>query len=190
MKVLVAYATCHGSTRCVAEHLAERLRAVGHEAKAYATADVHRVSSYEVAVLGSAVHNRAWLTDGVDFLTRFNTELADRPVWLFSVGMPAALPRRLQGRALREEESVISAKLAPMVRARGHRLFSGAIERDHLSLTGRLGLRVMGARYGDFTDWQQVDAWASEIATELEAFRPSQPMISASALGPPHLKGS
>ena len=53
-------------------------------------------------VLGSAIHNGAWLPEATE-VVRANAEvLAAKPVWLFSVGMVAALPRRLQGRALRE----------------------------------------------------------------------------------------
>lgn len=63
MVVLVAYATDHGSTRGVADRIADRLRQRGVDAKACAVADVLEVSSCEAVVLGSAIHGGKWLPE-------------------------------------------------------------------------------------------------------------------------------
>ena len=61
----------------------------------------------------------------------------------------------------------MAAKLSPLVQARGHRLFSGVVRKQHLTPGGRAKFRLMGGRYGDFRDWAQIDAWADAVADEL-----------------------
>ncbi len=50
------------------------------------------------------------------------------------------------------------------VHPRDHRFFSGAIDRDQLSAAQRLIFRGLGGSYGDFRNWQKIDAWAQSIA--------------------------
>jgi menaquinone-dependent protoporphyrinogen oxidase len=70
MRVLVAYATDHGSTRGVADRIADRLRQRGVNAEARAAADVLEVSRYEAAVIGSAIHGGKWLLSARQFADR------------------------------------------------------------------------------------------------------------------------
>ena len=99
MLVLVGYASAHGSTR----QIAERVGSIGSAAAASRSASsrsasLHDLEPYDAVVLGSAIHHGAWLPEATE-VVRANAEvLAAKPVWLFSVGMVAALPRRLQGR--------------------------------------------------------------------------------------------
>ena len=52
MRILLVYATRHGSTREVADALAEELRAGGHEVDLYAAADAPGPAGYAAAVVG------------------------------------------------------------------------------------------------------------------------------------------
>ena len=101
------------------------------------------------------------------FLDRFGAVLERRPVWLFSVGMPGALPARLQRWAMQEEDQ-IGDRLKPLVRARDHRLFSGAVRKEHLGVPGRARFRVMGGRYGDFRNWSEIEAFADAVVHALQ----------------------
>lgn len=94
MTVLVAYASAHGSTRTVAERVAARLGRHGLDVELAALDAVPDVGPYRAVVLGSAVHNGAWLPEAVDCVRRQRASLFARPVWMFSVGMAAALPGR------------------------------------------------------------------------------------------------
>lgn len=165
MRILVAYATCHGSTAEIAQRIAGGLQSPGDSVECLAMSDVSDLSGYDAVVAGSAIHDQEWLAEAADFMSRFASALAAMPVWLFSVGMPAALPKRIQGWAM-QEESQMAAKMAG-VGARGHRLFSGVVRREHLSQGGRAKFRLMGGRYGDFRDWEQIDAWSSVLAEDL-----------------------
>jgi menaquinone-dependent protoporphyrinogen oxidase len=165
MTILVGYASAHGSTRSIAKRIGALLAERGFRVDVRPMADVKGAGAYEAFVLGSAIHNRAWLPEALDFLTRERDALAGQPVWLFSVGMPAALrgPWRQFGF---KEEILLSSGLRTKVAARDHRLFSGVFLREHTSLTGHLLFKALGCRYGDYRDWPKISAWASTITTK------------------------
>ncbi|WP_149550183.1 flavodoxin domain-containing protein [Streptomyces marokkonensis] len=168
MDVLVGYATAHGSTRTIAERTAAVLSRAGLTAGARSMADVGDPGAYRAFVLGSAVHGQSWLPPARDFLRDHLDVLASRPVWLFSVGVPAAL-RGPWRRLAPGELPAIEEGLPPDLRPRGHRLFSGVVERGDFPRAGRVFFRLVGGRYGDFRDWEAVDLWAGGIAGELRS---------------------
>src|SRR5690606_28803174 len=91
MDVLVGYATAHGSTRTIAERMAAVLSRAGLTAEARPLEEVEDADAYRVFVLGSAVHGQSWLPPAREFVRDNLDVLGSRPVWIFSVGMPAAL---------------------------------------------------------------------------------------------------
>ena len=42
------------------------------------------IEGYDAAVLGSAIHERAWLPEAANFVARIAREIGERPVWLFA----------------------------------------------------------------------------------------------------------
>jgi menaquinone-dependent protoporphyrinogen oxidase len=176
MKVLIAYASAHGSTRGIAERIAARLGGHGHDVAVIPVGDTPDPAADDAVVLGSAIHNQAWLPEAGEFVRRHRDALATRSVWLFSVGIPDALGRPLRRYARGEGRTVI-APIRAQVRARGHALFTGAVEPDHLPPVGRVIFRLLGGRYGDLRDWAAVNRWADMIAGRL------QPRTSRRAAG-------
>lgn len=166
MRILVAYASCHGSTAEIARRIASTLESRGETVECRAMSEVADLAGFDAVVAGSAVHDQDWLPDARAFMSRFAAALGGLPVWLFSVGMPAALPGRLRSWAM-QEEGLVAAKLPALVQPREHRLFSGVVLREHLTAGGRAKFRLMGGRYGDFRDWAGIDSWASAIASGL-----------------------
>lgn len=172
MAVLVGYATEHGSTRGVAERIAERLRHHGISADLQRMTDGVDVAGYDGAVLGSAIHGGNWLPDGRRFVDRNAAVLHERPVWLFSVSTlgdeESMFPRRVATRlrALRKETSEL-AGFRGEVAPREHRNFAGVIARSHWPASGRAFFRAMGGRYGDHRNWPAIDAWADRIAVQV-----------------------
>jgi menaquinone-dependent protoporphyrinogen oxidase len=164
--VLVGYASAHGSTREIAERIGAVIARHGIRTEVRSMNAVDDSHRYRVFVLGSAVHNQAWLAEATDFVHGNSELLAGRPVWAFSVGTPAAL-RGPWRRVTEQEEARIMAGLPATVPLRGHRLLSGVIRRDQLPIAGRVMFRLMGCHYGDFRDWAEIDAWADGIAREL-----------------------
>ncbi|MEV4008412.1 flavodoxin domain-containing protein [Actinomadura sp. NPDC049753] len=174
MTILVAYASANGSTGSIAGRIGAVLAERGLRADVRPMAEVEDAGAYEAFVLGSAIHDRAWLPEALGFLARERDALARRPVWLFSVGMPAVLrgPWRHFGA---KEEGLLRDELRTRVDAVDHRLFSGVFLREHTSLVGDLLFRVLGCRYGDYRDWPRIDTWASTITARPALFERRRP---------------
>jgi menaquinone-dependent protoporphyrinogen oxidase len=166
MDVLVGYATAHGSTREIAERVAAGLAKAGLSAEARDLRTVDDADAYAAYVLGSAVHGQNWLEPARAFVRDHLDVLGARPLWIFSVGMPAAL-RGPWKRLAPKEAPVITERLPGDLSFRDHRLFSGVIAPDHLPPTGRIMFRLVGGRFGDYRDWDAVDGWTARIAEVL-----------------------
>jgi menaquinone-dependent protoporphyrinogen oxidase len=165
-RVLIVYASCHGSTREIAEWIAARLSSRGVPADCVPVARAREVDRYDAVVLGSAIHNQAWLPEAVRFTRNHEATLTDRPVWLFSVGVPAALAPALRGWARREGPKV-TEPLRTKLHARGDRLFSGVFTPAQVPLASRILLRLLGGHGGDFRDRPEIEGWADEIMRDL-----------------------
>jgi menaquinone-dependent protoporphyrinogen oxidase len=87
-RLLVIYATRHGSTQGVAERICVRLRecGAGAEVRPAEDAELLDIEGYDPVVLGSPVYSQRWLPEADRFVEAHAVELAARPVWLFSVG--------------------------------------------------------------------------------------------------------
>lgn len=166
MTVLVGYASAHGSTREIAERIAARLAGRGVGAETASLDAVGDAGGYDAYVLGSAVHGMAWLPEATGFVHTHRELLAGRPVWIFSVGMPAALRGPWKPMAAKEEPKVTEEVLADLS-PRDHAMFSGVVAPEHLPGAGRAVFRAMGLRYGDYRDWEAVDAFADTVADSL-----------------------
>jgi menaquinone-dependent protoporphyrinogen oxidase len=129
--------------------------------------EVEAVAGYEAVVVGSAIHNQAWLPPALLFFTGHARELAKRPVWAFSRGMADALPRpfRKRGAALQQER--LARVLVKEVRLRGHEIFSGVYKAGQMPAPLRMLFRVVGGRFGDFRDWAAVDGWTDQITDQI-----------------------
>lgn len=163
--VLVVYASRHGATRGVAERIAARIGELGRLVELRAADEVADFSAYEAVVLGSAIYDRAWLP-AADVLVRANLgSLANRRVWLFSVGSFADTHRVMGRLMLRSPRGI--AELRRAIGPRGYRVFGGVIRREQWPWFGRALLRALGGHLGDNRDWAQIDAWARDIASGL-----------------------
>jgi menaquinone-dependent protoporphyrinogen oxidase len=166
MRVLVTYVSPHGSTRGIADRIATRLHEGGLVVDCLPVHEAQAIADYDAVVLGSAIHDRAWLPEASQFLFAHAGELVVKPVWLFSVGMPGALARPLRKLAMREGPKVV-APFAVMVRPRDTRLFSGVVGKQQFPPVSRAILRLMGGHFGDFRNWPDIDAWAASICEHL-----------------------
>lgn len=167
-RVLVAYATAHGSTREIAERITARLTESGLCTDCAPAAQLDDVHGYDAFIVGSAIHNQAWLPEAIQFVRCHSRALSAKPAWLFSVGMPAALAPALRGWAALEGPKVIEP-MRTRVHPNGERLFSGVVRRDQIPVTGRFVFWLLGGCYGDFRDNEEIDGWAAHIADQLIA---------------------
>ncbi len=147
-----------------------RLAEYGHCVDVHDAGSVQHVGYYHAVVAGSAVHNGDWLPEGAEFLHRHAQLLAERPVWLFSVGMaPAGHGRRGCWFAARTRIPPAVAPDRDVVNPRDMHSFAGVLEREHTPWYVRPFMRAFGGRFGDFRDWKEVDKRAGGIADKLTA---------------------
>jgi menaquinone-dependent protoporphyrinogen oxidase len=166
MTVLVAYATAHGSTKGVAQAIAQQLSTAGVRVDLRAADDVEDHGAYDAAVVGSAIHNGRWLTPASMLLTALGRE-PRRPLWLFSVCTVGETTSFLGPRLSRLARR--ARKVPPDVAALGapHRFFAGVIEKSHWNAIGRIFFLATGGRYGDHRDWADINQWTTEIIAAL-----------------------
>lgn len=82
MNILIAYASARGSTREIAERIAARLGVQRHQCEVLPLDRVSDVKRYQAAIIGSAIHDQAWLPEAIRFVSDNSAALVDRPVWL------------------------------------------------------------------------------------------------------------
>jgi menaquinone-dependent protoporphyrinogen oxidase len=164
-RVLVGYASAAGSTAGVAERVAEVLRAAGCAVVCRPADGDLQVDGFDAAVLGSAVHNGAWLPPAVALARRLAGS-GSRPVWCFSVG--GLDPRgRLGAPMAAREARGIERQFPAALAVRDHRVFGGVVTPADVPWWGRVFYRLTGTGAGDHRDWPAIEAWAADIAAQL-----------------------
>ncbi len=167
-RIAVLYATAQGSTRDIAEFIADDLLARGAHTELHDIAHAPELTGFDTVVLGSAIHDMDLLPEASAYIRHNLNTLTDKDVWLFSVGLGPALRgpigRRIGRRIPRKIADIVHA-----VRPRNYTAFAGKYERAGVSWQARAMYRLLGgARYGDLRDWQAVRAWSSRIARVLD----------------------
>jgi len=168
VKVLVAVASKHGSTREIAGAIVEELQTSDIDADLRDVGEVSSIRGYDAVILGSAIYMGKWLPEAEHFPDHHRVALSKLPVWLFSSGpLEADDPQPHI-----EPASLTSAmgKLTP----RDHRVFVGKLDAANLGFGARIAVKMIGAAtgdyrapYGDFRDWDDIRGWARDIAAEL-----------------------
>ena len=175
MNVLIAYATRHGATAGIAQHIAATLTERGHPAHATPVEEVASLDGYDAVVLGGAAYMFHWLKPAVRFAKKHSAELATRPVWLFSSGPLGTDRVDADGNDVLEVTRPKEFdELTTVLKPRGEQVFFGAYdpEASPIGIGERVTRRLPAARdsiaAGDFRDWETITAWAEQIATDLD----------------------
>jgi menaquinone-dependent protoporphyrinogen oxidase len=156
MKVLVTAASRHGSTAEIGSVIAAVLRTADIEADVIAPDAVATIAGYDAVIVGSAVYAGHWLEPAKAFVRRFQIELPELPVFLFSSGPIGDPPKPIQ-------DPVDIDVLDKSTGAIDHQIFAGRVNRSQLDGFERLVTVVVHAN-GDFRPWDDIADWAKEIA--------------------------
>lgn len=192
-KVLVSYITHSGTTRDVAEAVAEELAKAGCEAEAVQLDQVKDLSAYDAIVLGAPMII-GWHRDAIKYLKKHNAELQQKPLALFMTGMslvdspkpdlpgvdihidekfsvPPQNPARL---TYKENFSTIRNYLAPVTKVAPKSLsavavFGGRLDMYRLKWYDALFVMlVVGAKPGEKRNWPDIRAWAAALPALLK----------------------
>jgi menaquinone-dependent protoporphyrinogen oxidase len=153
--ILVAYATKHGSTREVAQAVAETLQQHGLDVETLPAARVGDVSPYAGVVVGGALYMGRWHPDAVEFLQHHRHALSVVPLAIFGMG-----PRTMEQHETEGSRKQLVKALAkvPEVDPCAVAVFGGVVDPHTL----RFPFNRMPA--SDARDWGAIRAWAADFA--------------------------
>jgi len=154
-RALVTYASKHGSTREVAERVAEVMRGAGVDAEVMPAAEVGHLRGYDTVVLGGALYTGRLHQDARRFLARHREALSVRTVAVFAMGPKTNQPSDVAGSRGQLERAL---KKTPEVEPISVAIFGGVIDPAKL----RFPFNRMPA--SDARDWQAIEAWAATLA--------------------------
>jgi menaquinone-dependent protoporphyrinogen oxidase len=156
-RVLVAFASKHGSTAEIAEAVADELRRNGLHADCRPAGDVKDLSEYDAVVLGSAVYMKRWRHDARHLVHKHGKDLAERAFWIFSSGPFGEHPDP----AWAEPPKVV--KEAEKLGVRGHVVFGGRLPVEPSGFIEKAMVRDTPPEVADLRGWDEIRGWAAGI---------------------------
>ena len=170
MKILVAYASAHGTTGEVAAFIANALEVYGADVTHAAVETIENIRDYDAFVLGSAIHEGIWLRSMMLFIDKFEGELAQKPIYLFVTCI-----RIVEADGYDHVmKNYMHTPTLEKLKVRNVNAFGGAIQLKDIDWNERwtLGLRYDGTNLqsrlnADYRDWYAIGAWVISIAKDL-----------------------
>jgi menaquinone-dependent protoporphyrinogen oxidase len=170
-KILVTYASCTGSTVGVAEAIGKTLTEHGLTVDVIAMRDVQELTPYRAVIAGSAIQDKKWLPEAMQFIQVHRSELARKPFAAFLVCMTLGMRN---GETYRPFVVEFLAPVRALVTPISEGLFAGALDiskvptlRDRLMF--RLSVLFGVWSEGDHRDWNAIRAWAESLGQKFMA---------------------
>ena len=169
-KILVTYASRTGATAEVAEAISKIISKNGSSVDLLPLQDVKDLTTYRAVVVGSAIQNRQWLPEAMEFLQTHRTTLAQKRVATFTLCMTLAMKN---GEKYRPNIMDWLAPVRRMANPVSEGLFAGALDISKIpSFSDRLKFRlsVLFSVWsgGDHRDWDAIRRWAGALPQKLE----------------------
>lgn len=171
--ILVSYATGEGQTAKVAERLADELETLGHDPTTVNVTEADpdlNVADFDAVLVGASIHFGRHQKAVRTFVTTNRDALVTRPTGFFQVSGSSAQADGAEEAAGYVEEFVEATNWRPDRIG----LFGGALRfSEYGFFLGALMKRIARRSYPDaepsgdveFTDWEEVAAFADEFAT-------------------------
>ncbi len=164
-KILITYASRTGFTGGVAEEIKKTLEENGLQADLCLMKNVQDLSAYQAVVAGSAIQDRQWLPEAMEFLQTHQKTLSGKPFATFSVCMTLAMPN---GEKYRQGIVEWLNPVRSLVNPASEGIFAGGLDIDKIpSLGARIKFRIsvlMGVwKEGDHRDWKAIQKWSADL---------------------------
>jgi menaquinone-dependent protoporphyrinogen oxidase len=161
--ILVGYSTVAGSTREVAEAIAEELRKQGLEVDLKHVREVQSLAGYRGVVLGSPLYMFRWSMDALRFLSKQRKVLEGLPVAVFAMGPFHNKEDELK--SAREQLDKALAKF-PWLKPVSIGVFPGKFDPKTLKFPYSI-TPMRNMPFSDERDWDVIRAWAGGLVTSL-----------------------
>lgn len=167
INVAVIYATKYGSTKEIAEIIAENLMSADFKVDLIHAKKCTSLGQYHVIILGSAIYMGSWRKDAVNCIKTNLDILKQKTVWLFSSGPtgdgdPSKL---LKGWTLPENVKLLADKINP----RGMVVFHGQIDLLEVNLLERFIIKMVKVPVGDFRRMDEIKIWTDSIIRQIHS---------------------
>jgi menaquinone-dependent protoporphyrinogen oxidase len=153
MTTLFVTSSSHGSTREIAERMAQVLRT--KQAVETVVEDVAGAAAWlesaSAVVLAAPVYQGKLAADAKHFLDSRRAELTEKPLMIVVSGGSPELDPQLRVQL----ESY---------RPRSVKYFRGAVTEERLGFLDKLKIKLAKGQFGDFRDWNAIEAHASTLA--------------------------
>lgn len=164
-KILVAYATCTGFTRGVAEAIGKALAEGGALVDVLPMQEVKDLSGYRAIVAGSAIQDKRWLPEALEWLKTQRGGLVGKPFAAFLVCMTLAMHN---GESYRPHVAEFMAPVRAVVKPVTEGLFAGGLDIAKIPgrsnrLKFRLSVLFGVWKEGDHRDWNAIHVWAESL---------------------------
>ena len=167
--VLVAYGSWAGSTRGIAETIAEALQEEGFSVSTLPAGEVKDISPYSAVVLGSGIRAGQLHNKVKGFMKRHKSALQKLPVAYFvaCLCLKEETPEKIQ-----EAQGYLNPLLQKYTEVKpvSQGLFAGALDYGKLDwFSGWIMKKIEndGGKGGDYRDSQIIRTWAKETAAKL-----------------------
>ncbi len=157
-RVLIAYASKHGTTREVAESIAQTLEERGLAVEIEEAGRVRDITRYDAVVVGGGLYMGKWHIDARRLLKRHREALAGKRLAVFGMG-----PDSLEESKVAESQKQLDRALAavPELEPIAVTIFGGALEPE----SWRFPLNRLPAF--DARNWDAIEDWAVDLVARL-----------------------
>src|SRR5512139_2031271 len=163
--ILVTYASRLGATAGVAEAIGKTLTDNGAEVEVRRMEDVTDLTPYSAVVAGSAIRNKQWLPEAMQFMQTHQAAVRQRPFAAFLVCMTLAMK---DGEKYRPHVATWLDPVRALVKPVSTGLFAGVLDISKISSFGdrlkfRISVRFGVWQEGDHRDWNAIRDWAASL---------------------------
>jgi menaquinone-dependent protoporphyrinogen oxidase len=169
-RVLVAYASMHGSTGKVAQTIGKTICGYGAAADIRLITNVNTLTLYDAVIVGSAVRTDKWLAEAIHFVEINRKALSQVPVAYFLTCLTLARPSEENLRRARSYMDPILDGVSE-VKPVNMGLFAGVLDYSKYSAgmgaVMRYKMWSKGVEEGDYRDWDAIKSWAGRVASSI-----------------------
>jgi menaquinone-dependent protoporphyrinogen oxidase len=167
-RILVAFASKHGSTREVAQAIARTLHELGQRVDCVPASSAREVTQYDGVVIGGALYTGRWHRDAMRLCKEHGRDIAARPWAAFAMG-----PKTLEDQDVVSSRAQLDAALAKLALRPPDlvAVFGGVVDPAKL----RFPFNRMQA--SDARDWPAIHAWAREANALFRQHAPFEPAL-------------